>query len=201
MSSVGIWAGNVKRTWQYIHNHSSSSSLNTTTNSSSSSTTSTGQPTFHDLSIDISNSSKNSHNNTNTSLSLPLSDNLHTSKHAIILYHDTVTGTRSLVVDFEEVPESLGISSTLLGVNQVIRDTTSTPTSHSGKETIELSFLRLIYIFQYVYKFLCYSSYITSYILFSIYIFFLFITIINLRRERRTYFTVYNQCRSLSKTD
>ena len=141
MTSVQIWEGNVKRTWQYIHVHkhsatvSSSSSATSKGSSASSSVTSssTNQPTY----LDLSEIQTETNDNTNNLTTLrPVSEGHYVSKHNIILYHDTITGTRSLAVDFEEVPESLGISSTFLGVNQVIRDTTNMPTTHSGKAVL-----------------------------------------------------------------
>jgi hypothetical protein len=36
-------------------------------------------------------------------------------KHTINLYHDTITGVRSAMLDFEEIPDSIGNSSLLMG--------------------------------------------------------------------------------------
>lgn len=38
-------------------------------------------------------------------------------KHVISLYHDPVTGVRSAMLDFEEIPDSYGNSSLFMGVN------------------------------------------------------------------------------------
>lgn len=36
-------------------------------------------------------------------------------KHTINLYHDTITGVRSAMLDFEEIPDSVGNSSVFMG--------------------------------------------------------------------------------------